>query len=131
MVAIRGQTSVWPSFPLLARFLTPRVAATQTREKVRWRFVLNQQRTNQWKKHVPYPPRAHSFQTFCSINLETPSVDALTHTRQLIAGIETTLEEYICANANEPGVRMLVNTVHHLQMIQALTEMLQRAARTP
>ncbi|WP_313741229.1 hypothetical protein [Pseudomonas sp.] len=83
------------------------------------------------KKPVPDPPKAHSFQGVCSINPNIPLVDALTYTLQLIAGIETTLEEYICANAGEPGVRMLVNTVHQLQMTQALTEMLQPAARTP
>lgn len=80
------------------------------------------------KKPVPDPPKTHSFRTFCSINPDIPSVDALSHTLQLIAGIETTLDEYICANAGEPGVPMLVNTVHQLQMVQALTTfVLQRS----
>ncbi|WP_312936479.1 hypothetical protein [Pseudomonas sp.] len=83
------------------------------------------------KKPVPDPPKARSFQTFCSINPDIPPVDALTHTLQLISGIETTLDEYICANAGEPGVPMLVNTVHQLQMVQALTKcVLQRINRT-
>ena len=59
-----------------------------------------------------------------------PSVDALIHALQLMSGIEDTLDEFICANAGEPGINMLVNAVHHVQMTKALTELLfHRQAR--
>ncbi|WP_167334510.1 hypothetical protein [Pseudomonas cremoricolorata] len=49
-----------------------------------------------------------------------------------MSGIKTTLDEYICANAGEPGVPMLVNTVHQVQMVQALTSfVLQRDEQAP
>ncbi|AGA72479.1 MULTISPECIES: hypothetical protein [Pseudomonas] len=41
-----------------------------------------------------------------------------------MAGIEDSLDEYICANAGEPGINMLVNAVHHVQMTKALAELL-------
>ena len=31
---------------------------------------------------------------------------------------------FICANAGEPGINMLVNAVHHVQMTKALAELL-------
>ncbi|MFJ4456744.1 hypothetical protein ACIP1G_23015 [Pseudomonas sp. NPDC089392] len=61
---------------------------------------------------------------FYTINQDTPSVDALVHTLQLMAGIEDSLDEYICANAGVPGINMLVNAVHYLQMTKALAELL-------
>ncbi|MDZ5604963.1 hypothetical protein SJI00_19525 [Pseudomonas sp. RP23018S] len=82
------------------------------------------------KNPVPDPAKALDFRTLCSINSNVRSGDILAHTLQIMAGIGTTLDEYICANAGEPGVRMLVNSVHHLQMTQALTEaVLQRVER--
>ncbi|WP_459206355.1 hypothetical protein ACSMEV_18055 [Pseudomonas sp. MLB6B] len=44
------------------------------------------------------------------------------YTGELMVGIETILDEYICANAGEPGMPMLVNTFHQLQMVQTLTQ---------
>ena len=76
------------------------------------------------KKIVPNPPEILTARPFYTINPDTPSVDALTHTLQLMAGIEDSLDEYICANAGEPGINMLVNAVHHVQMTRALTELL-------
>ena len=75
------------------------------------------------KKIVPDPPKLTS-QPFYTINPDMPSVDALTHTLQLMSGIEDTLDEYICANAGEPGINMLVNAVHHVQMTKALAKLL-------
>jgi len=76
------------------------------------------------KKLVPAPPAKLSPRPFYTINQDMPSVDALIHALQLMSGIEDTLDEYICANAGEPGINMLVNAVHHVQMTKALTELL-------
>ena len=48
---------------------------------------------------------------------------------QLMRGIEDTLDEYICGNAGEPGIGMLVNSVHNVQMSRALAELV--LAREP
>ncbi|WP_177334285.1 hypothetical protein [Pseudomonas sp. NBRC 111124] len=41
----------------------------------------------------------------------------------MLRGIEDTLDEYICGNAGEPGIGMLVNSVHNVQMGRALAEL--------
>lgn len=73
------------------------------------------------KKPVPDPPHIQNTRNCYLINQDLSPFDALSHTLELMAGIETTLDEYICANAGEPGVPMLVNTVHQLQMVKTLT----------
>jgi len=78
------------------------------------------------KKIVPDPPKTLTSRPFYSINQDMPSVDAVIHALQLMSGIEDTLDEYICANAGEPGINMLVNAVLHLQMTKALAELLLR-----
>lgn len=84
------------------------------------------------KKPIPDPPYIRSTSHYYLINQDLDPADALTHTLELMSGIKTTLDEYICANAGEPGVPMLVNTVHQVQMVQALTTfVLQRDQRTP
>ena len=76
------------------------------------------------KKVVPDPPvKAPSFYT---INNDLPSPEALRYVSQLLLGIEDTLDEYICANAGEPGIGLLVNTVHNVQMTRALNQLLNR-----
>jgi len=46
-------------------------------------------------------------------------------------GIETNLDEYICAAAGEPDVSKLVNTAHQVQRVPALTDsVLQRIEQT-
>ena len=74
------------------------------------------------KKLVPDPPKSkpHSFYT---INQDMPSPEALLFVIQLLRGIEDTLDEYICGNVGEPGIGMLVNSVHNLQMGRALAEL--------
>ncbi|WP_236693286.1 hypothetical protein [Pseudomonas sp. C5pp] len=47
------------------------------------------------KKIVPDPPVKLTARPFYTINQDTPSVDALIHTLQLMAGIEDSLDEYI------------------------------------
>jgi len=85
-----------------------------------------------WKKPVPDPPHLQHPSDYYLIKQDLSSTDALRHTLQLIAGIETTLDEYICSNAGEAGVPMLVNTAHQLQMVKALTQfVLQRFEQTP
>ncbi|MND30937.1 hypothetical protein D3C76_1554720 [compost metagenome] len=76
------------------------------------------------KKLVPDPPVKLTSRPIYTINQDMPSVDALIHTLQLMSGIEDTLDEFICANAGEPGINMSVNAVHHVQMTKALTELL-------
>jgi hypothetical protein len=76
------------------------------------------------KKAVPDPPTKTSHHTFYTINNDMPSPEALVYVSQLLRGIEDTLDEYICGNAGEPGIGMLVNTVHNLQMARALNELL-------
>ena len=79
------------------------------------------------KKPVPDPPHIQKARNYYLINQDLSSHDALSHTLELMVGIETTLDEYICANAGEPGVPMLVNTVHQIQMVKTLTQfVLQR-----
>jgi len=96
------------------------MTATQTREKVGLRFSLKPARSCLMKKPVPDPPYAQHACNYYLINPELSAIEALSHTLELLSGIETTLDEYICANAGEPGVPMLVNTAHQLQMIQTL-----------
>ncbi|WP_312934216.1 hypothetical protein [Pseudomonas sp.] len=72
------------------------------------------------KKPVPDPPQTQHARNYFLINPDLSAIDALNHTLELMSGIETTLDEYICANAGEPGVPMLVNTVHQVQMVRAL-----------
>ncbi|MFS0828109.1 hypothetical protein [Pseudomonas phoenicis] len=79
------------------------------------------------KKPVPDPPHIQNTRNYYLINQDLTPLDALSHTLELMAGIETTLDEYICANAGEPGMPMLVNTAHQLQMVKTLTQfVLQR-----
>ncbi|QXI50392.1 hypothetical protein HU763_003860 [Pseudomonas anuradhapurensis] len=42
---------------------------------------------------------------------------------QLLHGIEDTPDEYICGNAGEPDIGMLVNRVHNMQMAKAFAEL--------
>ncbi|WDY57302.1 hypothetical protein [Pseudomonas sp. PSKL.D1] len=74
------------------------------------------------KKLVPDPPATQS-NRFYTINSDMPSPEALLYVAQLLKGIEDTLDEYICGNAGEPGIGMLVNTVHNLNMARALNEL--------
>ena len=60
-------------------------------------------------KPVPDPPHIQNTRNCYLINQDLSPFDALSHTLELMAGIETTLDEYICANAGETGVPMLVN----------------------
>ncbi|WP_459206353.1 hypothetical protein ACSMEV_18040 [Pseudomonas sp. MLB6B] len=84
------------------------------------------------KKPVPDPPRIQNTRNYYFIDQDLSPLDALSHTLELMAGIETTLDEYICVNAGETGVPMLVNTAHQLQMVQALTQfVLQRFEQRP
>ncbi|WP_296268914.1 hypothetical protein [Pseudomonas sp. UBA6562] len=79
------------------------------------------------KKPVPDPPHIQSTRNYYLINQDLSPLDALSHTLELMVGIEATLDEYICANAGEPGMPMLVNTLHQLQMVKTLTQfVLQR-----
>jgi len=75
------------------------------------------------KKVVPDPPAKTSPRTLYTINNDMPSPEALLYVSQLLRGIEDTLDEYICGNAGEPGIGMLVNTVHNVQMVRALNEL--------
>jgi len=76
------------------------------------------------KKLVPDPPSAKSTsRPFYTINNDMPSAEALLYVIQLLRGIEDTLDEYICGNVGEPGIGMLVNSVHNVQMGRALTEL--------
>ncbi|WP_256589883.1 MULTISPECIES: hypothetical protein [unclassified Pseudomonas] len=52
-----------------------------------------------------------------------PSPEALLYVIQLLRGIEDTLDEYICGNAGEPGIGMLVNSVYNVQMGRSLAEL--------
>ncbi|WP_028694779.1 hypothetical protein [Pseudomonas cremoricolorata] len=84
------------------------------------------------KTPIPAPASSQHSSNYYLINPDLDPADALTHTLELMSGIKTTLDEYICANAGEPGVPMLVNTVHQVQMIQALTSfVLQRDQQAP
>ncbi|MFB4403091.1 hypothetical protein [Pseudomonas inefficax] len=75
------------------------------------------------KKLVPDPPTKVLSQPFYTINKDMPSPEALLYVIQLLRGIEDTLDEYICGNAGEPGIGMLVNSVHNVQMGRALAEL--------
>ena len=75
------------------------------------------------KKLVPDPPVKPGLRSFYTINNDMPSPEALRYVSQLLRGIEDTLDEYICANAGEPGIGMLVNTVHNVQMARALNQL--------
>jgi hypothetical protein len=81
------------------------------------------------KKVVPDPPIKATLRPFYTLDSELPSPDALVHAIQLMRGIEDTLDEYICGNAGEPGIAMLVNSVHNVQMSRALAELV--LAREP
>ncbi|MFK3770912.1 hypothetical protein [Pseudomonas sp. NPDC089406] len=75
------------------------------------------------KKLVPDPPTAKSAQRpFFTINHDMPVAEALVHAIQLMRGIEDTIDEYCCALAGEPGLGMLVNAAHNVQMGRALAE---------
>ncbi|MFK0311727.1 hypothetical protein ACIQUF_10805 [Pseudomonas sp. NPDC090233] len=74
------------------------------------------------KKIVPDPPKSKSH-SFYTINQDMPSPEALLFVIQLLRGIEDTLDEYICGNVGEPGIGMLVNSVHNVQMGRALAEL--------
>jgi len=74
------------------------------------------------KKLVPDPPSQTSPRPFYTNN-KVPSPEALLYAIQLMRGIEDTLDEYICGNAGEPGIGMLVNSVHNVQMSRALAEL--------
>lgn len=76
------------------------------------------------KKLVPDPPVKPDSIPFYINNNDLPSPEALRYVSQLLLGIEDTLDEYICANAGEPGVGLLVNTVHNVQMTRALNQLL-------
>lgn len=78
------------------------------------------------KKLVPDPPDKVTSQPFYTINKDVPSPEALLYVIQLLRGIEDTLDEYICGNAGEPGIGMLVNSVHNVQMGKALAELILR-----
>ncbi|MEN5036299.1 hypothetical protein [Pseudomonas sp. TWI929] len=75
------------------------------------------------KKIVPDPPAKTTPRPFYTIDSAVPSHEALLHAIQLMRGIEDTLDEYICGNAGEPGIGMLVNSVHNVQMSRALAEL--------
>ena len=75
------------------------------------------------KKLVPDPPAKVASHSFYTINEDMPSPEALLFAIQLLRGIEDTLDEYICGNAGEPGIGMLVNSVHNVQMGRALAEL--------
>ncbi|WP_027595049.1 hypothetical protein [Pseudomonas sp. LAIL14HWK12:I7] len=75
------------------------------------------------KKIVPDPPSQTSPRPFYTIDNKVPSPEALLYAIQLMRGIEDTLDEYICGNAGEPGIGMLVNSVHNVQMSRALAEL--------
>ncbi|MDD2150207.1 MULTISPECIES: hypothetical protein [Pseudomonas] len=75
------------------------------------------------KKLVPDPPAKVTSQPFYTINKDMPSPEALLYVIQLLRGIEDTLDEYICGNAGEPGIGMLVNSVHNVQMGRALADL--------
>jgi hypothetical protein len=75
------------------------------------------------KKIVPDPPPSKPSARFYTINNDIPSIDAIIHSLQLLCGIEDILDEYICGNADVPGIGMLVNTVQQVQMTKALTEL--------
>lgn len=75
------------------------------------------------KKLVPDPPAKVLSQPFYTINKDMPSHEALLYVIQLLRGIEDTLDEYICGNAGEPGIGILVNSVHNVQMGRALAEL--------
>ncbi|BCJ08922.1 hypothetical protein POF53_02100 [Mitsuaria sp. RG] len=75
------------------------------------------------KKIVPDPPPAKSLnRPFFTINDDMPTTEALLHAIQLMRGIEDTIDEYCCALAGEPGLGMLVNAAHNMQMGRALAE---------
>lgn len=82
------------------------------------------------KKPVPDPPHIQNTRNYYLINQDLSPLDALSHTLELMVGIHTTLDEYICANAGEPGVPMLVNTVHQIQMVQTLTQFVLQRVET-
>ena len=75
------------------------------------------------------PPSQTSARSFYTIDNKVPSPEALLYAIQLMRGIEDTLDEYICGNAGEPGIGMLVNSVHNVQMSRALAELV--LAREP
>ncbi|PYG82125.1 hypothetical protein N436_01074 [Pseudomonas sp. RV120224-01b] len=75
------------------------------------------------KKLVPDPPAKAISQPFYTIKQDMPSPEALLYVIQLLRGIEDTLDEYICGNAGEPGIGMLVNSVYNVQMGRSLAEL--------
>jgi len=83
------------------------------------------------KKPVPDPTHTQHARNYFLINPDLSAIDALSQTLELMSGIEATLDEYICANAGEPGVPMLVNTVHQVQMVQALTTFALQSMERP
>ena len=75
------------------------------------------------KKIVPDPPPAKSLnRPFFTINDDMPTTEALLDAIHLMRGIEDTIDEYCCALAGEPGLGMLVNAAHNVQMGRALAE---------
>ena len=128
MVAVRGQALCLAGFLLFGRSLTPRTAATYSCER-EWVGPHAIKRERNMKKIVPDPPSQTSPRSFYTIDNKVPSPEALLYAIQLMRGIEDTLDEYICGNAGEPGIGMLVNSVHNVQMSRALAELV--LAREP
>ncbi|MBC3413900.1 hypothetical protein HU720_21625 [Pseudomonas sp. SWRI51] len=82
-------------------------------------------------KIVPDPPTSKSSQhPFFTINEDMPTTEALIHAIQLMRGIEDTIDEYCCALAGEPGLGMLVNAAHNVQMGRALAEHALKGQKT-
>lgn len=123
MVAVRGQAPCLAGFRSCLAGLSPRVQLPPNPVRGKGRQPMQTNERKIMKKLVPDPPAKVLSQPFYTINKDMPSHEALLYVIQLLRGIEDTLDEYICGNAGEPGIGILVNSVHNVQMGRALAEL--------
>lgn len=135
MAAVRGQASAWPDFQV-GRFLTPCMAAAQSREKELVGSFLKAQFGNCIMKSSdsgqPEKLRPTAEKSFCNCESSHPSLfairpgidaaDALVHACLLARGLNQIASDYAQHHAPERSRAMVWSMQHCAESLSAILE---------